>query len=98
MLIFRNIDALRDWGHAKDYVEFQWKILQQQEPDDFVIATGRQASVREFIELSSIELGWGGIIWEIEGLKEIGRRSDNGNIVIRIDERYFRPCEKYINW
>ena len=92
-LYLGNIDALRDWGHAKDYVEFQWKILQQETPEDFVIATGQQASVREFIELSSIELGWGGIDWEGKGVEEVGKRSDNGEIVIRIDERYFRPCE-----
>ena len=55
-----NIDALRDWGHARDYVEMQWKMLQQNEPDDFVIATGRQESVRRFLELAAIEIGWGG--------------------------------------
>ena len=88
-----NIDSLRDWGHAKDYVELQWKILQQDEPDDFVIATGRQESVRTFIELSSKKLGWGGIIWEGKGLDEVGRRMDTGKVVIRIDKRYFRPSE-----
>ena len=92
-LYLGNIDALRDWGHAKDYVEFQWKILQQEKPEDFVIATGKQASVRKFVELASIELGWGGIVWEGKGVEEVGKRSDNGEIVIRIDERYFRPCE-----
>ena len=88
-----NIDSLRDWGHAKDYVELQWKILQQDEPDDFVIATGRQESVRNFVELSAKKLGWGGILWEGKGLDEVGRRVDTGKIVIRIDERYFRPSE-----
>ena len=88
-----NIDSLRDWGHAKDYVELQWKILQQDEPDDFVIATGRQESVRQFVELSAKKLGWGGILWEGEGLNEIGKRADTGQIVIRIDKRYFRPSE-----
>ncbi len=88
-----NIDSLRDWGHAKDYVELQWKILQQDEPDDFVIATGRQESVRTFIELSAKELGWGGIQWEGKGLKEVGKRIDNGKIVIKIDKKYFRPSE-----
>ena len=62
-------------------------------PSDYVIATGRKASVREFIELAAIELGWQGIIWEGEGLSEIGRRVDNNNIVIKIDKNYFRPCE-----
>ena len=92
-LYLGNIDAVRDWGHAKDYVEIQWKILQQDKPEDFVIATGRQASVRKFIELSAKELGWGGIIWQGRGLKEIGRRADTNEIVIKIDKKYFRPCE-----
>ena len=68
-------------------------MLQQDIPEDFVIATGRQESVRRFIELSAKELGWGGINWEGEGLKEIGRRKDNNKIVIRVDKRYFRPSE-----
>ena len=88
-----NLEALRDWGHAKDYVEMQWLILQQSEPDDFVISTGKQISVRRFIELTALELGWGKIIWEGEGLKEFGRRADNNKVVIRIDPRYFRPTE-----
>ena len=88
-----NLDSLRDWGHAKDYVDIQWRILQQKHPEDFVVATGRQESVRRFIELSAQELGWGGIIWEGEGCDEIGRREDNKEIVIRIDKKYFRPCE-----
>ena len=88
-----NLDAKRDWGHAKDYVELQWKILQQDEPEDFVIATGRQESVRKFIELSAKELEWGGILWEGKGLEEIGRRKDNQEIVIRVDKKYFRPAE-----
>ena len=93
-----NLDALRDWGHAKDYVSMQWKMLQQDEPKDYVIATGRQESVRKFVELSGKELGWVNgknisIIWEGEGLEEIGRRADTGKIVIRVDPRYFRPSE-----
>ena len=92
-LYLGNIDSIRDWGHAKDYVEIQWKMLQQEAPEDFVIATGRQESVRKFIELSAKELGWGGIIWEGEGINEIGRRADTNEIVIKIDEKYFRPCE-----
>ena len=58
MFIMGNIDSLRDWGHARDYVEMQWLMLQQDKPEDFVIATGRQETVRKFIELSAIELGW----------------------------------------
>ena len=92
-LYLGNIDAIRDWGHAKDYIEIQWKILQQDKPEDFVVATGRQESVRKFIELSAIELGWKGIKWEGEGINEIGRRIDTNEIVIKIDKKYFRPCE-----
>ena len=88
-----NLDALRDWGHARDYVEMQWRMLQQETPEDFVIATGRQESVRRFIELSASALNWGEIRWEGNGLQELGRRSDTGAIVVRIDPRYFRPAE-----
>ena len=92
-LYMGNIDAIRDWGHAKDYIKIQWEILQQKNPDDYVIATGRKASVREFIELSAKELGWGGIYWEGKGLNEVGKRKDNNEVVIKIDKNYFRPCE-----
>jgi len=92
-LYIGNLDSKRDWGHAKDYVELQWKMLQQDEPDDYVIATGRQASVRHFIELSAKELGWGGITWEGKGVREIGRRKDINKVVVRVDNRYFRPTE-----
>jgi GDPmannose 4,6-dehydratase len=88
-----NLDALRDWGHARDYVEMQWLMLQQEKPDDYVIATGQQTSVRRFIELASMHLNWGGIEWEGEGLDEIGRRKDNGKIVIKIDPKFIRPAE-----
>ena len=88
-----NLDSLRDWGHARDYVEMQWLMLQQDKPDDFVIATGRQESVRYFIELTSKELGWGGIIWEGKGVNEYGRRHDTGQVVVKVDPRYFRPAE-----
>ena len=88
-----NLDSLRDWGHARDYVEMQWRMLQQETPEDFVIATGRQESVRRFIELSAGALGWGGIDWEGKAQSEIGRRKDTGAVVVRIDPRYFRPAE-----
>ncbi len=93
-----NLNSLRDWGHARDYVEMQWRMLQQDKPSDYVIATGRQESVRRFVELSAIALGWNknqqnGIIWQGEGTDEVGIRVDTGEIVIRIDKRYFRPCE-----
>tara|TARA_A100001388_G_C28755390_1_gene494649 strand:- start:874 stop:1965 length:1092 start_codon:yes stop_codon:yes gene_type:complete len=92
-LYMGNIDAMRDWGHAKDYVDIQWRILQQEKPDDYVVATGRQESVRKFIDLAAQELGWGGIYWEGSGVNEVGRRKDNQKIVIKIDKKYFRPCE-----
>ena len=92
-LFMGNLDSLRDWGHARDYVEMQWRMLQQDTPEDFVIATGRQESVRRFIELAAVELGWGGINWTGEGLDEIGLRADSGDVVVRIDPRYFRPAE-----
>ena len=92
-LYMGNLDSLRDWGHARDYVEMQWRMLQQEEPEDFVIATGRQESVRHFIELAAAQLGWGKLKWEGENVNEIGIRSDTDEIVIRIDPRYFRPAE-----
>ena len=100
-LYLGNIDAKRDWGHAKDYVEMQWMMLQNKNPEDFVIATGRMEPVRRFCELSAIALGWfpknstnpKGIIWEGKGISEIGKREDTGDIVIKIDSRYYRPTE-----
>jgi len=94
-----NLDAKRDWGHAKDYVHMQWLMLQQKKPEDYVIASGQMNSVREFIELSAIELGWNkekggqGILWKNSGLDEVGIRSDTGEVVVKIDQRYFRPTE-----
>jgi GDPmannose 4,6-dehydratase len=92
-LYMGNLDSLRDWGHARDYVEMQWRMLQQDTPEDFVIATGRQESVRRFIELAAAELGWGPMQWEGQGAAEIGLRGDTGAVVVRIDPRYFRPAE-----
>ncbi len=109
-LYIGNLDALRDWGHAKDYVEMQWRMLQQEEPKDYVIATGRQESVRRFIEIAVKTLGWKEIIWEGKGINEIGIRSDNGEVVVKVDPSYFRPtevetllgdaslAEKLLNW
>ena len=94
-----NIDAKRDWGHAKDYVRMQWLMLQQEKPEDFVISTGRMSTVRKFIEICAKKLNWNksssspGIIWEGEGIEEVGKRADTNEIVIRIDPRYFRPSE-----
>tara|TARA_Y100001968_G_scaffold141817_1_gene129635 strand:+ start:10902 stop:12074 length:1173 start_codon:yes stop_codon:yes gene_type:complete len=98
-LYMGNLDSKRDWGHARDYVEMQWMMLQQNTPEDYVIATGRMESVRRFIELSAHQLGWNKvdeenpIIWQGEGVNETGKRADTGEIVIRIDPRYFRPTE-----
>ena len=97
-LYMGNLDSRRDWGHARDYVEMQWRMLQQDQPEDFVIATGRQESVRRFIELAAQHLGWSDsndsvICWEGDGLDEVGRRADTGAVVVRIDPRYFRPAE-----
>jgi GDPmannose 4,6-dehydratase len=96
-----NLDALRDWGHARDYVVAQWLMLQQETPEDFVIATGRQISVRRFVELAAAGLGIS-LAWEGRGVAEIGRvvnTSDSatgpkpGDVIVRIDPRYFRPTE-----
>ena len=98
-LYMGNLDAKRDWGHAKDYIKMQWLMLQQDKPEDFVIASGRTEKVRDFLELAAKKLGWStsldgpAILWEGEGIKEIGRRADTKEIVIKIDPRYFRPTE-----
>ncbi|NIT14579.1 MAG: GDP-mannose 4,6-dehydratase [Candidatus Dadabacteria bacterium] len=89
-LFLGNLDSMRDWGHARDYVEAQWLILQQEEPDDYVIATGKQHSVRDFIEAAAKELQME-IEWEGEGLNERGYYNDK--CVIAIAPRYFRPAE-----
>lgn len=101
-LFLGNMDALRDWGHAKDYVRMQWMMLQQDEPDDFVIATGKQISVREFVTLSAKEAGIE-LVFSGEGVDEIATVSavDNekspavkiGDVIVRVDPRYFRPAE-----
>ena len=97
-LYMGNIDALRDWGHAKDYVRMQWMMLQQDQAEDFVIATGVQYSVRQFIEWTSAELGMQ-LRWEGEGVDEVayavipGTTHDPSKPVVRIDPRYFRPTE-----
>jgi len=91
-----NLDAKRDWGHARDYVEMQWLMLQQEEPDDFVIATGIQYSVRDFINAAADELRMT-IRWEGQGLKEVGywqtSASKQEKPIVRVDPRYFRPTE-----
>ena len=88
-----NLDSLRDWGHAKDYVEMQWRMLQQKTPRDYVISSGKQTSVRSFIELSAKELNWGEIIWDGEGINEVGIRSDTNQVIVKIDQDFYRPSE-----
>jgi len=87
-----NLNALRDWGHAKDYVEAMWLMLQQETPDDYVIATGKQYSVREFVEKAAPYFGMK-IFWMGEGLDEIGIDVDTGKTIIRVNPKYFRPSE-----
>ena len=90
-LYLGNLDALRDWGHAKDYVEMQWLMLQQDHPEDFVIATGVQYSVRDFAEIAAKELGIA-IKWKGKGVEEKGYDAD-GKCIVQVDSRYFRPTE-----
>lgn len=90
-LYLGNLNAKRDWGHAKDYVKMQWLMLQQEHPEDFVIATGEQYSVRDFIDAASAELDML-IRWEGEGVDEKGYDSD-GKCIVAVDSRYFRPAE-----
>lgn len=87
-----NLDAQRDWGHAKDYVEGMWRILQQDEADDYVLGTGEMHSVREFVELAFSKIGTT-IEWSGQGTDEVGKSAETGDILVRIDERYFRPTE-----
>jgi GDPmannose 4,6-dehydratase len=87
-----NLNAKRDWGHAKDFVEAMWLMLQQDKPDDFVIATGVQYSVREFVEEAAPYFGMK-IAWEGEGLDEVGIDKNTGRRVIRVNPKYFRPAE-----
>jgi GDPmannose 4,6-dehydratase len=102
-LFLGNMDALRDWGHARDYVEMQWLMLQQDEPEDFVIATGKQISVREFVRMSASNAGIE-ITFEGEGLTEVGKitaildrekapKATVGTTIVRVDPNYFRPAE-----
>lgn len=90
-LYLGNFNSLRDWGHAKDYVEMQWLMLQQDEPEDYVIATGQQYSVRDFVMFAAKELDIS-IEWKGEGVDEVGI-DKNGKTIVAVDERYFRPAE-----
>ena len=91
-LYLGNLNAKRDWGHAKDFVEGMWMILQHKNPDDFVLATSKAYSVRDFVELAfsfvNIDIEWSGT-----GINEVGKNSKNGETLIKIDSAYFRPAE-----
>ena len=91
-LFLGNLDAKRDWGHARDYVEGMWRILQQDEPDDYVLATGEMHSVREFVERAFAEVDIR-IAWQGKGVDEKGIDAATGRVLVRIDPRYFRPTE-----
>jgi GDPmannose 4,6-dehydratase len=91
-LFLGNLDARRDWGHARDYVEGMWLILQQPEPDDYVLATGDTHSVREFVELAFAQIGMR-ISWKGEGVDEEGLDAKSGRVLVKVDPRYFRPTE-----
>jgi GDPmannose 4,6-dehydratase len=91
-LYLGNLDAKRDWGHARDYVDGMWRILQHDRADDWVLATGETTTVRQFVELAFAEVGRR-IIWEGEGVEEVGRDAASGDILVAIDPAYFRPTE-----
>jgi len=91
-LVLGNLDAKRDWGYAKDYVECMWLILQQEHPDDFVVATGETHTVREFVECSFNEVGID-IIWEGDGINEKGIDKSTGKVLVEVDPMFFRPAE-----
>lgn len=91
-LYLGNLDAKRDWGYAKDYIECMWLILQANKPDDFVIATGKMHTVREFVDIAFKEVGIE-LIWEGSGIDEKGIDSKTGEVLVEVDERFFRPAE-----
>ena len=91
-LYLGNLDASRDWGHARDYVHGMWLILQQDEPDDYVLATGESHSVREFVELAFGHVGRR-VVWKGSGADEVGLDARTGDILVKVDPRYFRPTE-----
>jgi GDPmannose 4,6-dehydratase len=91
-LYLGNLDAKRDWGYAKDYVEGMWLMLQQEEPDDYVLATNETHTVREFVEETAKNLGFD-LVWQGEGANELGIDKNSGQIIVEIDPKYFRPAE-----
>ena len=91
-LYLGNLNALRDWGDARDYVAGMWMILQQNKPDDYVLATGECHSVREFVEIAFAEIGRG-IVWKGDGINETGVDQESGDVLVKVDPKYFRPAE-----
>jgi GDPmannose 4,6-dehydratase len=91
-LYLGNLDARRDWGHARDYVRGMWQMLQQPKPDDYVLATGETHSVRRFVELAFAQVDRG-VVWEGDGVDEVGRDARTGDVLVRVDPAYFRPTE-----
>jgi GDPmannose 4,6-dehydratase len=91
-LYLGNLNAKRDWGHARDYIEAQWLMLQQDKPDDYVIASGKQHSVREFVDAAFHEVGIA-VRWKGKGINEKGHDRDTGKVIVEVDKRYFRPTE-----
>ena len=87
-----NLNSLRDWGHAKDYVKGMWLMLQQEVPDDYILATGKEYSVREFVEKCFSKKGYN-IKWQGSGINEVGIDENSGKILIRVNPKYFRPSE-----
>jgi len=92
-----NLDAKRDWGHARDYVEGMWLMLQQERPDDYVLASGETHPVREFVEKSFKHVGVD-IIWEGVGVNEVGKDKANGRVLVKVNPQYFRPTEVDLLW
>ena len=92
VLYLGNLDAKRDWGHAKDYVYMQWLMMQQEKPKDYVIATGKHYSVREFVNLVASEMDFD-LVWEGEGLNEYAADKQSGKVLIRVSEAYYRPTD-----
>ena len=96
-LYLGNLDAKRDWGHAKDYVEGMWRILQQDEPQDYVLSMNETHTVREFVELAFAELGYD-IEWQGTGVEEKGIDKNTGKVLVEVDPKYFRPAEVELLW
>lgn len=92
-----NLDAKRDWGHAKDYVRAMWQMLQKEEPQDYVIASNETRTVREFVQAAFCHAGME-LVWEGEGIEETGRERNSGRILVKVNPRYFRPAEVEVLW